>query len=140
MLSNWPSGCVPWGLSLQPREALDFNGLANSPPVSGTHRSKWETLVGQRLNGRLSHADPQQRIHRTMHRRAAALQHMGVNLRRGHILMAHQFLHRADVIPRLQQMGRETVAKRVRRRPLGDPRAQHRTTHRCPEPATSRTP
>jgi hypothetical protein len=47
----------------------------------------------------------------TQHPLASSIQNMGVNHRGAHVLMPEQFLHRADVITRLQQMGGEGMPK-----------------------------
>ena len=47
---------------------------------------------------------------RTEHRRAAALEYVGVNLGRADVRMAQLFLDGADVHAALQQVGREGVA------------------------------
>ena len=44
-----------------------------------------------------------------MHPAPAAVQHVGVYLRRFHILVSEQFLYRADVVAVIQQVGGETV-------------------------------
>ena len=41
---------------------------------------------------------------------AAAVEYMGVNLRGRNILVAKQFLHRADIVAGFQQMRGEAVA------------------------------
>ena len=43
---------------------------------------------------------------------ARLIKHVGVDHRRGHVLVAKQFLHRANIIPVLQQMCSETVPPR----------------------------
>jgi len=53
-----------------------------------------------------------------VHSPAAPVQHVGVNHRGFDILMAQQFLNRADVIPIFQQMGRKRVAESVTTRTL----------------------
>ena len=58
---------------------------------------------------------------------------LGVDLRRRQAGVAEQFLERAQVGAARQQMGREAVAKRVRRQAVGQaeprPRAAHRAAH-----------
>ncbi len=44
--------------------------------------------------------------------------------------MAQEFLHGADIVTLLEQMGGEGVAERVAGRPLGDAGRQHRVLHR----------
>ena len=76
--------------------------------------------------------------------------HVRVDHRRLQPLMPQQRLHLPHVVPRLQQMGREAMAKCVRRHPLADPRRRAAFPHRpaprrpvrCqryPPPASSRT-
>ena len=48
-------------------------------------------------------------IQRTTHAQSRLLHHMSVNLRRLHITMSQQALHRADVYPSLQQMCCKTM-------------------------------
>ena len=55
---------------------------------------------------------------------------MGVDLRRRHVLVPQQFLDRADVVPRLQQMRRERMAQGMAGRRLDDPGPQARAPHR----------
>ena len=45
---------------------------------------------------------------------------MGVNHRRGDVFVSEQFLHRADVVSALQQMGGKTVPEGVAAGGLGD--------------------
>jgi len=49
-------------------------------------------------------------IQRTANPAPTAIHHMGVDHGRGHVAVAQQFLHRADVVTRLQQVGSEGVA------------------------------
>ena len=58
--------------------------------------------------------DLTKQIQRTPHPPAAPVQHMRVNHRRGHILVAQQLLHGADVITPLQQMRGEAVPQGMR--------------------------
>ena len=50
---------------------------------------------------------------------------MSINHRGTHIRMPQQFLHRSDIRPGLEQMSRETVAKRVATDLLVNLRTQH---------------
>ncbi len=54
---------------------------------------------------------------------------MGINLRRLHIRMTEQLLHRANVLATFQEMSRKRMAKGVRRRWLDDPCSPYRHTH-----------
>jgi len=56
---------------------------------------------------------------------------MRVDLRRGHVLVAQQLLHRADVVTRLDQVRREGVPQRVGRGRFVDTGAAHRSLHRA---------
>jgi len=49
---------------------------------------------------------------------SAFVEHMRVNHRRLYILVTEQFLYRADVVLRIEQMGRERMALRQRRDPI----------------------
>src|SRR5690606_28198356 len=70
-------------------------------------------------------------IQRAQHAVAAAVEHVGVDLGRRHILVAEQLLDRADIAARFQQVGGERVAKGVARRRLGDAGLQSRYPHRA---------
>jgi len=61
---------------------------------------------------------------------AAFIQHMGINHCCGNIAMPQQFLHRADVIARFQQMRRKRMPQGMRRGRFGKPRGLHRFFHR----------
>ena len=50
----------------------------------------------------------------------AAGEHVGVELGGGHVLVAEQFLHRADVGAGLEQVGGKAMAQRVRSQRLVD--------------------
>jgi drug/metabolite transporter (DMT)-like permease len=52
-------------------------------------------------------------------------QHVRVDHRGAHVRVPEQLLHRADVVAGFQQMGRERVAQRVRRRRFGHPGRPH---------------
>src|ERR1035441_4333396 len=54
------------------------------------------------------------RIQRAAHPQSRLAHHVRINLRRRHIHVAQQVLHRANVRARLQQMGREGMAQHVR--------------------------
>ena len=55
-----------------------------------------------------------QAVQRAAHRAAAHAQHVGVDHRGADVGVAQQFLHGADVVTRLQQMGGKRMAQRVR--------------------------
>jgi len=52
----------------------------------------------------------------------APVEDMGTKLRRGYVTVSRQFLHRADVVAILEQVGRKAVAQRVWTCRLDDPR------------------
>jgi len=60
------------------------------------------------------------RIQGTANRHPRFVQNMGIDHRCLHGRMAQQLLDRSNVVPRLQQMRRETVAERMRSYPLCD--------------------
>jgi len=66
----------------------------------------------------------------TQYAPAAFIQHMGINHCCGNIAMPQQFLHRADVIARFQQMRRKRMPQGMRRGRFGKPRGLHRFFHR----------
>ena len=53
----------------------------------------------------------------------ASVQDMGVDLRRAHVTVPEQFLHGADIVAVLEQVGRERMAEGVARCRLRDARA-----------------
>src|SRR5690606_26409767 len=53
-------------------------------------------------------------VQRTEHTERAAVEHVRVDLGGGHVLVAQQLLHRADVGAGLQQVRGETMAQGVR--------------------------
>src|SRR5262245_57670525 len=59
-----------------------------------------------------------QAIGRTPYPGRATVQDMGVDLGGGDVPVPQQLLHGSDVVPVLQQVGRERMAEGVRRRPL----------------------
>jgi hypothetical protein len=59
-------------------------------------------------------------VRRTPYPAPTSIQHVGVDHRRAQILVAEQFLHRADVIAVLQQVRREGVAQSVAGRAFGE--------------------
>src|SRR5712664_1404500 len=61
--------------------------------------------------------------------RAPAVQDVGVDHRRAHVAVAQELLDGADVVACAQQLGREGVSKRVRRRRFDDPRESNRLAH-----------
>lgn len=65
-------------------------------------------------------------IERAGHPAPAFVQYMGINHRRRHILVAQQFLHRADIVPTCQQMRGKRMTKRMRRCGFDDSRIAHR--------------
>lgn len=73
-----------------------------------------------------------QPIQRTAHRRRPTPQHMGIDLRGGHILVAQQFLHRADIVTGFEQVRGEGMAQRVTGAGLTMPaRCRAARTARC---------
>ena len=60
-------------------------------------------------------------VRRAVHRAGATIEDVGVDHRRGHVLVAEELLHGADVVAVLQEMGGEGVAEGVAGRRLGDP-------------------
>jgi hypothetical protein len=54
---------------------------------------------------------------------------MRVHHRRAHVGVAEQFLHRPDIVPVLEQMGRKRMPKRVWTHTLGDTRLPCRVRH-----------
>lgn len=56
----------------------------------------------------------------------SAIQDVGVNLRRADVAVTEELLYGTDVRARLQQVGGERVAERMRRRRLRYPRRAHR--------------
>lgn len=69
-------------------------------------------------------------IQRAFYPSAAPVQHMGVDHRGGHIGVAEQFLHGADVVAAFEQVGGEGVAQRVHRNMAGDAGSLHRIAQR----------
>lgn len=55
---------------------------------------------------------------------------MQINLRLRHILVPKEILHRAHILPRLQQMRRETLPEQVRPHRHSDPRRLRPLAHR----------
>src|SRR5450756_2850886 len=60
---------------------------------------------------------------------AAAVEHVRVDHGRADVLVTKQFLDGADVVARLEQVGREGVAQGVAARVLDDAGAPHRFLH-----------
>ena len=71
-----------------------------------------------------------QTIERAAYPKPTRIQHVCVDHRRADIRVTEQFLHRADVVARFQQMRRETMSKRVTTPVLRDLRCTHRFFHR----------
>jgi hypothetical protein len=63
-----------------------------------------------------------QAIQRTCHAPPAAIEHVGVNHCRAHVLVAEEFLHGADVVAGLKQMGGERMAQGMATRRFGNSR------------------
>ena len=59
----------------------------------------------------------------------ASVEDVRVHHRRGHISMAQEFLHSADIVTVFEQVGGEGVAERVAGGPLGDTGGQHSVLH-----------
>lgn len=70
-------------------------------------------------------------IQRAKYGKAAAVEHMGIDLRGLHIRMAEQFLHRADVLPGFEQMRGKRMAKGMRRSGLIDTNPTYCITNRA---------
>jgi len=62
------------------------------------------------------------KIQRAAHRQTAALENVGVDHRRPHVLVPQQFLDGPDVVPGLEQVGGKGVPQGVRGHALGDAR------------------
>jgi hypothetical protein len=62
------------------------------------------------------------KIQRAAHRQAAALQDVGVDHRRPHVLVPQQFLDGPDVVPGLEQVGGKGVPQGVRGHALWEAR------------------
>jgi len=71
----------------------------------------------------VSQATHSQTIQRAFHPRTALPQHVSVDHRRGHVIVAKQLLDGADIGAALQRVGCETVAKGGARLPAPDPGA-----------------
>ena len=56
---------------------------------------------------------PRHSIQRTPYPPTTTLYHMGIDHRRLHILVAEQFLHRADIVPVFQEMRSKAMSKRM---------------------------
>src|SRR5262249_51197465 len=80
--------------------------------------SRWLSRSVYRSNDRPT--EDSELIQRARHGLAAAIEHVRVNHRRLHAGMAQQLLHRANVIPGLQQVRREGVSQGMRRGALAD--------------------
>ena len=61
-----------------------------------------------------------ERVERAQHSATALVEHMRVDHRRLHVGMTEQFLHRADVVARLQEVCCKRVAQHMRRAGLVD--------------------
>ena len=59
---------------------------------------------------------------------APTIEDVRVDHRRCHVVVAEQFLHRANVISILKQMSRKRVPERVARGVLADPRSNDRVS------------
>ena len=57
-------------------------------------------------------------IQRAFHDLAALVQHLRVDHRRTHVVVAEQFLHRTDVVARFEQVRCETVPETIARRAI----------------------
>ena len=62
-----------------------------------------------------------QAIDRAANAAASTVEHMSVNRRRTHILVAQQLLDRPNIMPVLQQVGCKGMAKRMTGCRFGDP-------------------
>ena len=65
-----------------------------------------------------------QRVGWTAHAHAGAVEHVGVDHRRPHVLVSQELLHGANVVPLIEQVRRERMPQRVARGPLLEPRSQ----------------
>jgi len=65
------------------------------------------------------------RVERALDTGGPTVQHVRVDLGRGHVSVPEQLLDGSDVAPVLEQVRCERVTQRVRRRPLGDSRSAH---------------
>src|SRR6185437_8367101 len=80
------------------------------PPLEPSVRERGVALVARTRA---------QHVARTSDRTTAAIQYVRVEHGRAHIAVAKQFLNRANVVARLEQMRREAVPERVARDTLG---------------------
>jgi hypothetical protein len=72
----------------------------------------------------------EQPVRRAFDTTAAAVEDVGVDHRRSHLAVAEQFLHRANVVSRLQQMRRKLVPHRMWPNRLAEPRSPRGVVHR----------
>jgi len=69
-------------------------------------------------------------VQRAANGQGASIEDVSINHRRFHILVSEQFLHRADIIAVLQQVGGEAVAESVAGDALVSPRLTGRSLDR----------
>ena len=72
-----------------------------------------------------------QSIQRASDSQARLVHQVGIDLGRRHILVAQQFLHRADIRSPLQQMRRKRMAQHIRRHLLAQLRPRAPSGTKC---------
>src|SRR5690606_20261441 len=102
------------------------NARANAQVIAGPGSA---TLPG--WNCRDGSARRCSAVERTQHATRATIQHMRIDLRRRHILVAEQLLDRANVVARFKQVGSEAVAQGMRRDRLCQAGALRRAFYRA---------
>src|SRR5690606_21035145 len=93
---------------------------------------EWQSLARTRSQGARG-AGEGSTVQRTEHTERAAVEHVGVDLRGGDVLVPEQLLDGADVVAVLEQVGGEGVAQRVRRDRLVDAGRAPRPADRAPD-------
>src|SRR5262249_48922539 len=83
-----------------------------------------DILLGTARISRIQHS-----VQRAPDSGGAAVQDVGVDLRRRHVAVPEEFLDGPDVAAVLEQVGGEGVAQSVRAGPLGDPCAPDSLLH-----------
>jgi hypothetical protein len=105
---------------MNPRQINDFAGPTE-------HTRKW---LAAKSRGQPNGTCLSEAVDGTPHAERAATEHMRVHHRRADVRVAEHLLHRPDVVPVLEQMGRKRMPERVWTHTPGDTRLPCRVRHR----------
>ena len=117
------------GAILEPVRPLNLNPIASLRSVTaGIVPGPREPDTGS-TSTRLTNG-AQSAVQGTANSHARPIHDVGIDHGRGHIAVSQQFLHRADIVVRFEQVSRKAVPQGVATGGLGDSRASDRVRHR----------